>query len=105
MHKVLGESTELFAVPLAKPPSQEAEWKEDVFLSPFWWVSITDNEEKVNMVIVEKGHNPKIPCLVNNRVLNQHEKLYRYKAKAVVAPLASAARIISVEEPTKRIRR
>ena len=41
MHKVLDASKEFFAVPLAKPPAKEDEWKGDVFLSPFWWVSTT----------------------------------------------------------------
>ena len=36
-------------------------------------------------------------CLVNNRVLKAHEKLYRYKAKAVVVPLASASNVAKVE--------
>ena len=85
----------------------------------FWWVSTTEDEQKVNMVIVDKGQNPKVPCLVNNKVIQPHQKLYRYKAKAVVVPLASASNVAKVdrasevqdgsevgseEKPAKRVR-
>ena len=105
MHKVLDASKEFFAVPLAKPPAKEDEWKGDVFLSPFWWVSTTEDEQKVNMVIVDKGQNAKVPCLVNNRVIQPHQKLYRYKAKAVVVSRASAESVESEEKNAKRLRK
>ena len=71
----------------------------------FWWVSTTDDEGKANMTVVEKGQHSQVPCLVNTKVVKANDKLYRYKAKAVVAPLASAESVESEEKPAKRLRK
>ena len=81
------------------------EWKGDVVIAPFWWVSTTDDEGKANMTVVEKGQHSKVPCLVNTKVVKANDKLYRYKAKAVVAPLASAENVESEEKPANRLRK
>jgi hypothetical protein len=74
--------------PLQPTSGEVKEWKQDVFLSPFFWVDTTRDESLANCELkFVKSHGVTIPIITNVKVVKQHVPLVYFVAAASVTPL------------------
>ena len=95
------KAIEIFINPPAKPHEKTSEWKDDLVISPYHWVSAVDAEADANMrpaVWRSGAFGVTVPTLVNTKLLQANTKLTVFKAKQDIVPLASA---ISVTKAAK----
>jgi hypothetical protein len=98
----VGDST-VWVVEPSRPRNNDAsDWKYDVMLVPFWWVSTTDDPKAANMVekrFVDKDRGVSFVVLVNSRQVKAMEKLCMYKQNTA----ADGGATFAASEP-KRLR-
>ena len=99
---VPGVSVEFFLLPISKPPTNElpGEWKAELVLCPYFWVSNVDDEKEATMVRSHVEHSGKsIPTLVNKTTMTPWTKLSVYKPKQQTAPKALTHVVENREAP------
>ena len=99
-HTVWDQEVNFSVIPLAKPPIKEHGLK-GTYLAARWRVATTDDESKANMELKPMGPYH-VPCLINRRVLQPHAKLWRFKARDVVAPLSNVLKVEGAKRQKKR---
>ena len=78
---------------------QVKEWKQDVFLSPFFWVDTTRDESLANCELkLVKSDGVTIPIITNVKVLKPHVPLVYFVAATEVTPLQGATIVAATKK-------
>ena len=90
------DGMELYLTPPPKPQTLDKYKEGEMMMVPYWWVNATANAELANMKIVLARKTAPVhasfPVFQNTRVIQQHERLRYFKAKAKTVALQGAKR-------------